>query len=133
MHGLAQDLGPYPFEVTGGLSTGLPVGFALENQTRPTYPTLGGPAEGLIVHELAHQWFGDDVAVARWSDIWLNEGAATFMEWRWTERKGTRSAADLLRGAYDSAARRRPVLARSPSATRAGTGSSTTPSTSAAR
>ena len=34
----SADLGPYPFSVTGGLTTGLPVFFALENQTRPTYP-----------------------------------------------------------------------------------------------
>jgi aminopeptidase N len=42
-----------------------------------------------IAHELAHQWFGDDVSPATWSDIWLNEGPAEFFSWLWDERAGT--------------------------------------------
>jgi len=38
-----------------------------------------GAAEGLVVHEAAHQWFGDLLTCADWSHVWLNEGFATYM------------------------------------------------------
>ncbi len=76
---LEEWLGPYPFETTGAVVTALDTGFALENQTRPTYPDLRHQSNYLLAHELAHQWFGDKVSVRRWSDIWINEGFATWL------------------------------------------------------
>ena len=42
----------------------------------------------MIVHELTHQWFGDDLPLGAWQDIWLNEGFATYAEWLWSEHEG---------------------------------------------
>jgi aminopeptidase N len=44
--------------------------------------------ERLVVHELAHQWFGNSLTVADWRHIWLNEGFATYAEWLWSEVTG---------------------------------------------
>ena len=43
------------------------------------------------MHELAHQWFGDDVTVESWSDICMNECFASYAEWLWAEHNGDRS------------------------------------------
>jgi aminopeptidase N len=98
-----ESLGDYPFSVTGGLTTGLGVGFALENQTRPTYPFMGSGSGAVetVVHELAHQWFGDSVTVHGWKDIWLNEGPATFFEALYDEHHAGPSADEWLRTTYD--------------------------------
>jgi aminopeptidase N len=54
------------------------------------------PDETTLVHELAHQWFGDAVTLRQWPDIWLHEGFAEWSEWIWSERHGGPSAQDFF-------------------------------------
>ncbi len=87
----SEKFGPYPFETYGGAVIDASVGgAALETQTMPIFErgmvTGDRRMETVLVHELAHQWFGNSVSVKNWKDIWLNEGFATYAQWLWLEK-----------------------------------------------
>ena len=79
--------GRYPFDSTGGILAHVGVHYALETQSRPVYDQSTSNVSGdLLAHELGHQWFGDSLTPTRWSDLWLNEGFATYSEWLYQEK-----------------------------------------------
>ncbi|MGV9286708.1 M1 family metallopeptidase [Streptomyces sp. NPDC003719] len=92
--------GPYPFSSTGAIvDRPDDAGYALETQTRPYFP--GAPDTETLVHELAHQWYGDSVTPKTWRDMWLNEGFATYAEWLWSEDHGGDTAQETFDALYD--------------------------------
>jgi aminopeptidase N len=80
---LSESFGPYPFDSAGGIFLGTSIGYALELQTRSVYSP--DPGIDVIVHENAHQWFGDAVTLRSWADICLNECFASYASWLWRE------------------------------------------------
>ncbi len=87
-------IGPYPFDNYGLAFSDSFGGLAMEDQTRSLFSRDDFPGELgygqhlLLAHELAHQWFGNAVSPGRWSDIWLNESFATYMQWLWLDDQG---------------------------------------------
>ncbi|QHC26108.1 M1 family metallopeptidase [Streptomyces sp. GS7] len=95
--------GPYPFSSAGAIVDHTPPRIdwiALETQTKPVY--AGAPRDITVVHETAHQWFGDSVTPKTWQDTWLNEGFATYTEWLWEEHEGGRTPQQQFDQLYDS-------------------------------
>jgi aminopeptidase N len=113
---LERHFGPYPFPTAGvvlvdSLS-------AMETQQMVTYGVrLGGRqgqpslalVEEILLHEFAHQWFGDAVTPTTWRGLWLNEGFAYYAEWLWAVRTRGDSDAQWLEHAREGDRESRPV------------------------
>ena len=105
---MERQVGRYPFETYGLLIADTKTGFELETQTltlfeRSVFTSGIYPewyVESLMVHELAHQWFGDSVSPRSWSDLWLNEGHASWYEARYAEEHAKRPLERRMRDAY---------------------------------
>ncbi|MCX5143375.1 M1 family metallopeptidase [Streptomyces sp. NBC_00338] len=105
---MERQVGRYPFENYGVLVADTETGFELETQTLSLFErrlfTDGGFPEwyvdAVMVHELAHQWFGDSVSPRTWSDLWLNEGHASWYEARYAEEHADKPLERRMREAY---------------------------------
>ncbi|MFI9753165.1 M1 family aminopeptidase [Streptomyces collinus] len=110
---MESKVGRYPFETYGLLVADASTGFELETQTlslferelftEPVYPPWY--VESIMVHEVAHQWFGNSVTPRTWSDLWLNEGHATWYEALYAEEQAGKPMRDRMKAAYGASDR----------------------------
>ncbi|MGW0776389.1 M1 family metallopeptidase [Streptomyces sp. NPDC002835] len=106
---MEEKVGRYPFETYGVLIADAETGFELETQTlslfeRSVFTSDAFPewyVDSVMVHELAHQWFGNSVTPRTWSDLWLSEGHATWYEALYADEKSKQSLETRMRRAYE--------------------------------
>lgn len=114
---LATRLGEYPFinEKAGNVSYIL--GGGMEHQTIPAIQSTTF-SEMLLLHELAHQWIGDQSTCQTWNDTWINEGGASYCEALWKEHKlgfaGYKSWMNSFRGTAISSSANKPLYGFTP-------------------
>jgi aminopeptidase N len=93
--------GPYPLDQYGLAFAPSGGGLAMEMQGRSMFSRDDFPGghdartHMFLAHELAHQWFGDAVTPADWSDLWLNESLATYGDWLWLDHVGLKPLEDV--------------------------------------
>lgn len=102
--------GPYPFPSYTVVVTDDELEIPIEAQGLSIFGanhcTGRNPAERLVAHELAHQWFGNSLTSSQWRDIWLHEGFACYSEWLWSQHSGGPSTEQLAAQAYQGLARK---------------------------
>lgn len=92
MEFFSDRVGPYPYEKLANVQVS---GFSggMENATVIFYGEKGVAAgRGPVVHEVAHQWFGNSVTERDWDDVWLSEGFATYFAHLYREHYEGRDA-----------------------------------------
>ena len=92
MNFFVTHIGPYPYEKLANIqATGFSGG--TEYASAIFYGEKGVSAgRGPVVHEIAHQWFGNSVTERDWDDVWLSEGFATYFTLLFTEHDEGRDA-----------------------------------------
>jgi aminopeptidase N len=96
-------IGPYPFSGLALVESSTIFG-GMENSSAIFFPELSPSYTGVsnneetVAHEIAHQWFGDDVTEKSFTDLWLSEGFATYFSILYFEfREGKNAKEDLLK------------------------------------
>jgi len=99
MEWFSRIFGNYPFWREKYGHCVAPMGGGMEHQTMTTLVNFGF---NLVAHELAHQWFGDNVTCASWQDIWVNEGFASYAEYLALEQLVSKQEAEnWMESAHD--------------------------------
>lgn len=85
-----KQIGPYPFTKLANVQSTTLYG-GMENAGNIFYQerlvTGRQQQEGIIAHEIAHQWFGNSVTEGNWHHVWLSEGFATYLTDLYMENK----------------------------------------------